>query len=108
MKKGLETGPLSLPSRKEEIRMELMPLREKEKNNRAELIRQLGELEDIAARLDVDLKNDYDERMKNTSYAGLRNFLLARGMAIGEELEEVEDFLEHITERLGEQREHDA
>jgi hypothetical protein len=108
MKMGFERGALSLPTPEEELRSELLPLREKKERQRAELIRQLAEIESLADELGLDLQNDYDERMNIKSYADVRNVFLARGMAIGDELEEVEDLLEHIAERLGEKRTHDA
>lgn len=108
MKMGFERGALSLPTPEEELRSELLPLRERKERQRAELIRQLAEIESLADELGLDLQNDYDERMNIKSYADVRNVFLARGMAIGDELGEVEDLLEHIAERLGEKRTHDA
>lgn len=108
MKMGFERGALSLPTPEEELRSELLPLRENKERQRAGLIRQLAETESLADELGLDLQNDYDERMNIKSYADVRNVFLARGMAIGDELEEVEDLLELIAERLGDKRTHDA
>ncbi len=99
---------LPAPTEKDMERKYFTELKTALVKDRAKLVAELADVQDLAQSAGVDLSNDYDARLNSESYESLRATLLARQMAITRELELSEEIMDDTLESLGESRQHDA
>ncbi len=105
---SFERGPLAFPTPEQERRSDLLAARANAEKQKADCLEEFAKDVELADRMDIDVLNDYDPRMKDASYVAVREMLLARRMRIEQAMENAEELLDLIKSNLGEENKHDA